>query len=521
MRPWVLALALGLWACSDADLGGSEQPPADTAEPADLEGEADVAAEGLELVTRAELGEATDGDVFAEPDLPEPADVPVAQCPWSLPVALPPSGGAAIDGHIPPGIDCALTVSLDAARVLSLRLDTPGVSVAGVPLDEARWSAPRSYPAGPIELTLRSEAGPGADVHLTIEDLGPPPVEIVREDSLVWTTSPLVDLCDLACLMAAIAWDGHGGALFQDWFLRFATTAHSERLGPTLMLESYAAALGPDPTAWDLSVLPFIVTGVHNRFDRHNATHCGELRVSLASTDPLHKPFHLIFLFAMPPLPGDASPSGALHCTATTLWWARLGALTDAERLAAATERVHQVFTAEHFLAAESLEFLVSPWEWRQWFLTGEGAEQRLENRPLFQTVDIPRLNAPGADRDAFLDYVASNAEALRERRAELPEAFRSPSARLNQGVPWIPLDLSGLPATAGDVTMLRQAIEQIGCPGCHTADAPFVQTDEERLFSPFYDKELDARAVALKASASGPTGAPPFGPLQTNFVGH
>jgi len=462
-----------------------------------------------------------DSDTEPEPELPPEDDValPVA-CPWRDPVAVP-EGGLTLTATLPEGDACGLTLVLTTSRVLSLTVSGAD-SVVGAPEDEPGWSGPRVREAGDWTLAMKAQGGP---VTVEVTDLGPPPGTIAREHSLAWTDSPLVDVCDLACLMARVAPDGHGGALLQQWFLRFATTAHSERVGPALMLEAWAPALGPAPEAWDLSLLPFKVTGVHSRTDLRNSSYCGELRVSLASTDPLHKPFHLIFLFQMPPLPGDESPAGALHCTATALFWASLSALPEADRVAAATARAEAVFQAENFISAETLEFLVAPWEWRQWFLTDGPAGITFENRPLFQTLDTPRLNTPGPDRDAFLEFVADNAAALAARTVLLPEPFRALSARVNQGVPWTRLDLTGLPedalAAAGGETPLRQALEQIGCPGCHTADAPFVQTNEDRQFSPFYDKELDARAAALEALARGAGAAGAFGPLQSDFIGH
>ncbi len=468
----------------------------------------DDAAGGLEPDDAAALpgpGDASDALV--------PEDTEIPACPWLSPVAVGPEG-VTLEAALP-GL-CPLTLTLPSPAVVAFEV-TQG-SLSGVPVDAPGWSAPRLLPAGPITLTIAPESE--APAHVRVLNLGAPPGPVDRAKSLVWSEAPLVDVCGLACLMAALAEDGHGGQLLHDWFLRFSTTPHSERFGPALLLEQIAAAQGVDPSGWDLDLLPFRVTGVHNRLDLRNAAHCGELRVSLASVDPLLKPFHLLFLFALPPRLDDAAPDGSLHCTATALAWARLSELPDEQRVPASQALAAASFTAQHFLAAESLEFMVAPWEWRQWFFSAT-EPQVLENRPLFQTVDLPRVNAPGPDREAFLAYVTANADALRERRAEVPEAFRSPSGRLNQGVPWEPLDLSGLPASVGDLTSLRQAVEQVGCVGCHTADAPFVQTNEDREFSPFYDKELDARLDALEASAVGPTPKTPFGPLQSPFVAH
>ena len=62
-----------------------------------------------------------------------------------------------------------------------------------------------------------------------------------------------------------------------------------------------------------------------------------------------------------------------------------------------------------------------------------------------------------------------------------------------------------------------------MGCAGCHTADAEFVQTTEDRTFSDFYDSELEARALHLESMVVDPFDAPavPFGPLQADPVLH
>ena len=65
------------------------------------------------------------------------------------------------------------------------------------------------------------------------------------------------------------------------------------------------------------------------------------------------------------------------------------------------------------------------------------------------------------------------------------------------------------------DFPDLRGNIEIVGCPACHSADAEFVQTRPDRTFSPFYDKELDARAAHLLTAHAGEGADVPFGPLQ------
>lgn len=331
--------------------------------------------------------------------------------------------------------------------------------------------------------------------------------EIAREKSLVWTDPAIVDdlsAVGLARVMAAVAGDGHGGAHLAAWFRAFSTTAHSERLGPALLIEELEAELG-SPEGWDLDALPFLVTAVHNRIDlgpRQGA--CGELRVSFASTHPVHAPFHAIFLFRQDPGPGDADAGGDVHCRATARRWAELTGMGQADFLAAARSLLDDNLQPGRFLLTETVELTVSPWEWRQWI--------GLENPLLFQTVDTPRLNQPGPLRDAFLAFARDNAELLAARALEIPAAFRAPSARVPPGVARERLELAidGHPDLAGQ-------IEIVGCPACHTDDADFVQTTPQRTFSSFYERELDARAEWLGRLAAGQDpGVPAFGPLQS-----
>jgi hypothetical protein len=62
----------------------------------------------------------------------------------------------------------------------------------------------------------------------------------------------------------------------------------------------------------------------------------------------------------------------------------------------------------------------------------------------------------------------------------------------------------------------MAKALGAIGCPRCHTENADFVQTSVDRVPSPFYDTELDARTTRIDALAQGRMVTPaPFGPLQ------
>jgi hypothetical protein len=354
-----------------------------------------------------------------------------------------------------------------------------------------------------LMVACNGPAGSGVDAG---HDAQPIPAA-VRERSLVWTDPAVVDdpsIVGLARVMAAVADDGHGGLLLADWFERFSTTAHSERLGPLLLIDELRGSLGADPSAWDLDDLPFIVTAVHNRIDlAPRGGGCGELRVSLASTHPIYAPLHLIFLFRQVPAAGDVDGDGTTHCAATAERWARLGELDHDAFVDAARAWIDEAVTHDAFLLAESVELTVSPWEWRQW--------DGLDNPPLFQTVNTAALNAPGSLRDDFVAFATANAEGLAARTVEIPPRFRAPSARVPPGVPReaLDLDVAGYPD-------LADQIEIMGCPMCHTTGAEFVHTTPQRTFSEFYDRELDARAERLDLMNQGvDVGVPPFGPLQ------
>ncbi len=327
-----------------------------------------------------------------------------------------------------------------------------------------------------------------------------PPAATI-EESLFFTQTEIVDdpaVAGLAKIMAAFAADGHGGALLEAWFEAFATTPHSARYGPPLLLQDVRAQQGNDATQWDLDALPFRVTAIHNRIDLARNGHCGELRVSFASTHATQQPLHLIFLFRQP----------GPDCEALAWRWAELA---ESPAFAAdAKALLGELFVPENALLAETLEQTVSPWEWRQWTFDG-GVPA---NPPLFQTVDIERLNQAGTERDAFLAWVDANAAAIDARSMEIPPQFRSQSARVADGVPRVPLDLTGSAAVA-TYPEIRKQLEIVGCPVCHTTDANFLQTRSDRTPSPFYEKELDARLAHLTSLVAGAPGAVPFGPLQ------
>lgn len=458
----------------------------------------------------------------ADRDLPSTPSVAFILCVASVVIVSCGDDAAPGDGGLDATSDglCAISVEVGATAVdprcvYTLELDgvielwaDEGTLTIGE--ETASHFDPRVF-AAPTSLAIDAET-----VHVRSHGAAPSDVEIAR--SLTWTDPVLLEdpsLVGLARVMRVVA-GGPGGSLFDAWFRRFATTAHSERLGPVRLLEAIAIEQGDDPASWDLDATPFVVTGVHNRIDLTDGTHCGELRVSIASTHPIHQPFHLIALFQQPPLPDDLRPDGSAHCVATALRWGRLSDLDDDAFRGEARALLDGALVRERFVALETVDFLISPWEWRQWFLEGDV----LENRPLFQTIDTAGLNAPGARRTELLAWVEDNAAAIDARRILIPEVFRAPSARVNDGVPWIPLDLSGVdPSVLERYPDLRRNLEIVGCPACHATDAPFVQTLPDRSFSPFYATELDARAIALVARARGDATIPPFGPLQSEPV--
>jgi hypothetical protein len=390
-----------------------------------------------------------------------------------------------------------LDLALDGPTQVRVRVDAPALVEAW---GDAGWRRP-----APVASSLVLEAAGGP---LTLWHRGAPPPAIRRERSLTWTDATLLDDRDVVGLRRVLGEIGGGaapGALLDRWLRRFATTAHSERAGPAQLADELAREHGA-PASWDLDALPFTVTGVHNRLDlaaRNGG--CGELRVSIASTHAIYAPLHLIFLFAQAPAEDDVRPDGVVHCSGTARRWARLSALDGAAFHAAARAWLAEALRGDGFLLAETVELTVSPWEWRQWtFVAGVPA-----NPLLFQTVDVDGLNLAGARRERFLAWLRDNAAAAGARTLLVPDEFRAPSARVAPGAPRPTLDLAGLDPALG------RAVESIGCPACHTDDAPFVQTTVQRSFSRFYDRELDARAAHLATlSAGGDPGVPPFGPL-------
>ena len=529
----VVALLLLLTACGGGD-PSAEAPDGGTASP-DVGAQDTSADVALDTATADTSIDATaDTDVVADtappPDTSADAMADTAEaseCVVGEPeVALPVAPEAlTLEATVTRSARCEWLLTVTAPVTLEARVagEDAALTLGDQAEAEPGWLAPLLL--GPGEHRLEAVAADTA-LSLRVQVHEPPPEELDHERSLVWIDPALVDdpaRVGLRRVIAAMHPDVAPGPLLAWWFRRFSTTAHSERIGPELLLEAIVDEHGADPTAWDLAQLPFKVTAVHNRLDLADGAHCGEFRVSVASTHPLYQPFHLIFLFRQEPGDGDVSPGGRVHCAATSRRWAALSELDHGNFLAAAEGLLAENLTPTRFLLAESVEFTISPWEWRQWAMAPNpeptpGLPFLLDNPPLFQTVDVEGLNQPGERRDDFLAWVADNAEALDQRRALLPEAFRRPSARLNAGVPWVPIDLRGLPPEVeAERPDLRRHIEIAGCPACHATDAEFIHTLPDRTFSPFYLKELDAREAHLRARLFALGEPAPFGPLQDN----
>ncbi|MBI4815381.1 MAG: hypothetical protein HY791_03950 [Deltaproteobacteria bacterium] len=442
--------------------------------------------------------------------------------PWSLPWL----GRVAFVAASIASLSCseALPSSQDAATDSGFDAGTQEADAEPRPDALANDAAPTDF--GPTDFGPTDVGPTGADASseedATTIDAGQQLIEASR--SLVWTQPELLDdptFVSLGTVMAAISDDGHGGRLL-DWTLRrFNQTSHSERAGPALLAEALAEGLGADPSTWSLESAPFKVTAIHNRIDLARNGHCGELRVSLACTHPLYSPFHMIFLFRMLPEAGDAT------CGGLARRWVRLSGLSDIELAPAARALLEEHINPKRVLLLETVEFTVAPWEWRQWVRTPNPDSSSkavlpnvFENPPLFQTVDTEGLNVQGSRRDSFLRWLEANADGVDARRVEIPEVFRPRSARAPVGVLRQPLSLEGLdPAILASRPRLRQNLEIVGCPVCHTADAEFVQTTAQRTFSRFYEKELVARAAALEALSRDEPPDSPFGPLQPDPV--
>lgn len=427
--------------------------------------------------------------------------------------------GAAVDAEgegkvvvdVPAGANREVVVDLDGEhRVVEAACE--GASMHVGTDAPSTWIRPRPVREPRITIAIAGTA----PAKVTVWARGAPPPPVRRERSLTWLDRSIVEhpSVGLARVFEAASDDGHGGKMLERMLRRFASTAHSERPALAALADDIASREGGDASKWNLDDLPFVMTGVHNRLDLSHGDLCGELRISFASTHPTFAPFHMIVLFAQPAAEDDRAPDGSVHCLGTTRRWSRLSLLEGATFESAARRMLDTYLVKENFLFVETLELTVSPWEWRQWVKVGPDA---LDNPVLFQTVDVEQVNAPGPLRDDFLQWVADNAEALDATRMLVPDRFRAPSARVPPGAPRPALDLTGLRSdVAAKYPDLARKIEIVGCPACHTENAPFVQTSPSRSLSPFYEAELVARAKRM--DAMNETGEPPprrYGPLQ------
>ncbi|HEU0029712.1 MAG TPA: hypothetical protein VFQ53_03695 [Kofleriaceae bacterium] len=428
-----------------------------------------------------------------------------------------------IEVDVPDVGEVSRSFAVDGTREVQLHVAGPvvveawaeGGAIDGVPDAQlaagasASWLVPHAID-GDTSFVVRGNG----DVVLTVAGRGAAVPAIARGRSLAWLDDATLDdpaTISFARVMATIAADGHGGTLLERWFTAFAAGPGAGRASFAQFLDELRAAQGRDPTAWDLAPLPFRVTGIHNRIDLAKDGHCGELRVSIASTHPTFSPVHFIFLFRQPAADDDVTPDGVVHCRGTARRWAQLTALDDASFHAAARDWLATGLIRDRFLLAESVELSISPWQWRQWLPSGDA----FTNPPLFQTIDVARLNAPGATRDAFLADVAANADAIATRTWPVPASFRSAVAEVQPNAKAELVDLAGSPALARYPELPRM-LGMIGCPRCHTDNADFIQTGVDRKPSPFYDRELDARKLRLDALDTGDwPAAVPFGPLQ------
>jgi hypothetical protein len=337
-----------------------------------------------------------------------------------------------------------------------------------------------------------------ARIRITLTVRARPPEAVIGR-SLAWTQPALLDDPDvvgLGRLLEVLA--GDEGGPFLDRFLRsFARTAHSERPALAQLADDLREDFG-EPAMWPLDELPFRVTGVHNRLDLRTDRHCGELRVSLAATLPELGPFHLLFIFEQPASPEDRAVTGTVHCEERAARWAQLAEATSDQLETEARAILDEMLQPERFVLVETLERTVGAWEWRQW-APEDGDAMSLVNPPLFQTLDVPRLNRDGPERRTMLRFIEANAEPIMEQRAHLPAELRPRSAQAIEGIERASLDLSGLPGSL-DATRIETQLDRMSCPGCHHRAPTFLQTSVDRQLSPFYERELEARREALNA---------------------
>ena len=448
---------------------------------------------------------------------------------WAL--GAPPADGSALVRRIE--VEAPARVVLEGVAEGEQLVRLEGIELGGEASVSAPWIVPtdvvengflaRSRRVTPPLEPIVVEGEPGARVRLVLALREVPP-EADIPHSLTWTDPAVVDdpsIVGPARVLGGSSDDGHGGLLFDRLLRTFGVTAHSERPALVELADALARDHGADPAGWDLDALPLRVTAVHNRIDLRNDAHCGELRISFTVTDPAFPFIHFLFLFAQGD-PDDVSDLGIRHCEETAFVWSRLAAAGATDFPSAARAILDASLHRERFLLAESLERTVGTWEWRQWTpadnadpATRDALPRVLANPRLFQTIDVAAINAGGALRDDFLEWLSANADAVAARRLAIPERFAPLSARATEGVPRPTLDLSDIdPALAPRIGELTTALDHVGCPGCHARSPTFVQTSPDRIFSAFYMDELEARRAALDAFRDASTELPPFGAL-------
>lgn len=408
-------------------------------------------------------------------------------------------------------------------------------SMDGVPQREAGWVATGPYRTG--EHTLRVEAQRAADIRIEIDARGElmRRQEIGADTSLEWLSgtagATLLDVENLARMLRLLSEDGHGGRLLAHWLESFETTAHSSRPAIAALGDQLHASFGADPLQWPVDTLPFALIAVENRLDLRTAETCGELRFVYAATSPGYESFRMVFRFGQPPVSTDRSPAGTLTCIGTAQRWAELSrdGVDPIEDTDAFINLMEGLLKRTHFISIRTHEAAggAAETEFREWRISEntDPATQGvlptiLTNVPLFQTVDVPRLNQAGPDRDAFLAFVNENAAGLDARTTVIPAEFLATSLRAAEDA-WSSLDLSGLPAeTQAAFPQLRKNIEVMGCAGCHLAgDAFSLRTAGGAPV--FMSTELGARLDHLRALSQGQLQTTQFGPLQANGINH
>lgn len=426
------------------------------------------------------------------------------------------------------GEDCAVSMIAQTNILVEVVGPTEGIRLSMGTLGETEPGWIRPHLARPDDHVLTIHALRAMDTFdVKVHTRAPP--ALGGEQSVVLADPALLGdgfLLNLTTVMAYVAEDRHGGLMLAELLKRFATTTHSSRSGPRAFHDWLVSNYGADPSLWALHVLPFKTLSVANRLDLADGIHCGEVWFTFTTTEPAFQPFNLTIAFTQPPRPNDVSPHGTVHCEDTARFWARMDPVDQSIGLSRLLTKV--LDEGGQFVKLQTSEAIGDPrpeWEFREWRkVPNPGGHPALpavlDNVPMAQSVDAPRLNAPGADRDAFLAFVDQHAAALDRYQQPIPEQFLALSARAASATSRPVLDLTGLPApTAAQFPSLRKKIELAGCPACHLADANFQQLRPDGTRSAFYNKELSARLGLVLDVASGvsplPNALTVFGPRQ------